>query len=45
MTRLVVAVVVGVLFALGAAFAVTGTLSGVANGSPSRASLYNYGNR
>lgn len=45
MTRLVVAIIVGVLFAVGAAFLATGTLSSVANGSPSSASLYNYGHR
>ena len=45
MTRLVVAIIVGVLFAVGASLLVTGTLSSVANGSPSGGSLYNYGNR
>jgi hypothetical protein len=45
MARLVVAIIAGVMLAVGVAFLLTGTLSNVANGSPSNASLYQYGNR
>ena len=45
MIHLLVAVAVGIALAVGGAFAVTNTLSSVANGSPSHASLYQYGNR
>jgi hypothetical protein len=45
MVSLLVAVVVGIAVAVGGAFAVTNALSGVANGTPSHASLYQYGNR
>ncbi len=45
MIHLLVAVAVGIAVAIGGAFAVTSTLSSVANGTPSHASIYNYGNR
>jgi hypothetical protein len=45
MARLVVAIIAGVMLAVGTVFLVTGALAGVANGSPSNASLYQYGNR
>ena len=45
MARLVVAIIAGVLLAVAATFLLTDALSGVANGSPSNASLYQYGNR
>jgi hypothetical protein len=45
MIHLLVAVAVGIALAVGGAIAATNTLSSVANGSPSHASLYQYGNR
>jgi hypothetical protein len=45
MVSLLIAVVVGVALALGAAVVTTSTLTGVTNGSPSKVSLYQYGNR
>jgi hypothetical protein len=45
MIPLLVAIAVGIAVAAGGAFAVTQVVSGVANGSPSHASLYQYGNR
>ena len=45
MAHLVVAIVAGVMLAVAAIFLLTGAVSGVANGSPSNASLYQYGNR
>jgi hypothetical protein len=45
MITLLAAVAVGIAVAIGGAFAVTGAFSGVANGTPSHASLYQYGNR
>lgn len=45
MARLLIAVIVGVVLAVGAAFLVTDALAGVTNGTPSNASLYQYGNR
>ncbi len=45
MVRLINAVVVGVVLAVGATVAAAHALTGVANGSPSSASLYQYGNR
>ena len=45
MARLLIAVIVGVMLAVGAAFLVSDALAGVANGTPSNASLYQYGTR
>ena len=45
MARLLIAVIVGVMLAVGAAFLVSDALAGVANGTPSNASLYQYGSR
>jgi hypothetical protein len=45
MIPLLVAVAVGIAVAVGGAFVVSNTLDSVANGSPSHASLYQYGNR
>lgn len=45
MTRLIIAVVIGAILAVGAGFAASSALLGVANGSPSNASPYNYGTR
>jgi hypothetical protein len=43
--RLLIAIVVGVVVALGATVLVTNALAGVANGSPSNGSIYQYGTR
>jgi K+-transporting ATPase c subunit len=43
--RLIVAVVVGVVIAVGATVVTVNLLSDSANGSPSNASLYQYGSR
>jgi hypothetical protein len=45
MVRLLIAVAVGIGLALGATVLGTRALAGVANGTPSSASLYQYGNR
>ena len=45
MIRLLIAIVVGVVLAAGAAVAASGVLAGAANGTPSQSSLYQYGNR
>jgi hypothetical protein len=45
MIRLLIAVAVGIVLALGATVLGTRALAGVANGTPSSASLYQYGNR
>jgi len=45
MTRLLIAVIVGVVLAVGAAFLVTSALAGATNGTPTNASLYQYGTR
>jgi hypothetical protein len=45
MARLVVVIIAGVMLAVGATFLLTGALAGVANGTPSNGSLYQYGNR
>ena len=45
MVRLIIAVAVGIVLALGATMLGTRALAGVANGTPSSASLYQYGNR
>jgi hypothetical protein len=45
MVHLLIAVAVGIMLAVGAAYATSNALVGVANGAPSKASLYQYGNR
>jgi hypothetical protein len=45
MIRLLIAVAVGIVLALGATVLGTRALAGVVNGTPSSASLYQYGNR
>ena len=45
MIPLLIAIALGIAVAVGGAVAVSNTLSGVANGTPSHASLYQYGNR
>ena len=45
MVRVLVAMFVGAVLALGATFITSSVLVGVANGHPVNASLYNYGTR
>jgi hypothetical protein len=45
MIQLLIAIAVGIAVAAGGAYAVTTEVAKVANGSPSHASLYQYGNR
>jgi len=45
MVRLIVALAVGAILAVGATYLTTSVLAGVANGSPANRSLYNYGTR
>jgi hypothetical protein len=45
MITLLAAVAVGIAVAIGGAFAVSGMLATTANGTPSHASLYQYGHR
>ena len=45
MIHLLIAVALGIALAVGGAFAATNTLTSVTNGSPTKASLYQYGNR
>ena len=45
MMRLIIAVVVGLVIAVGAVAVVGNVLSHAANGTPSNASLYQYGTR
>jgi hypothetical protein len=45
MITLLAAIAVGIAVAIGGAVAVSGVLSTAANGTPSHASLYQYGNR
>jgi hypothetical protein len=45
MARLLIAVAIGVVVGILAAFLATNALASVANGTPSNASLYQYGNR
>lgn len=45
MSRLIIAIVVGVVIAIGAVALVENALSSAANGTPSNASLYQYGAR
>jgi hypothetical protein len=43
--RLLIAIVVGVVLGAGAAVVAGNALTGLANGTPSNASLYQYGSR
>jgi hypothetical protein len=43
--RLLIAIVVGVVLAVGATVVATNALAGLANGTPSKATLYQYGTR
>jgi hypothetical protein len=43
--RLIIAIVVGVVIAVGAVALTENLLNSAANGTPSNASLYQYGNR
>jgi hypothetical protein len=45
MTRLIIAVVAGVVIAIGAVAITENVLNNAANGTPSNSSLYNYGDR
>ncbi len=45
MSRLIIAVVVGIVIAIGAVALVENVLSGASNGTPANASLYQYGTR
>jgi hypothetical protein len=45
MVRLLIVIAVGVLLGVGATFVVSSALTGVANGTPTNASLYQYGTR
>jgi len=44
-SRLIIAIVVGIVIAVGAVAVVENALSSASNGSPSNASLYQYGSR
>jgi len=44
-SRLIIAIVVGIVIAVGAVAVVQNVLSSASNGSPSHASLYQYGTR
>lgn len=45
MIHLLIAIVLGIALAAGGAVAATNTFAGVADGTPTHASLYQYGNR
>lgn len=45
MVRLLVALAIGLVLAVGATAFTTEVLSGIANGTPANKTLYNYGNR
>ena len=45
MIRLIIAVVVGLMLAVGGTFLVNSVLTSQSSGTPSNASLYNYGSR
>jgi len=45
MIHLLVAVALGIALAVGGAFVASNTLNSMTNGSPAKASLYQYGNR
>jgi len=44
-SRLIIAIVVGIVIAIGAVAVVENALSSASNGTPSNASLYQYGTR
>jgi hypothetical protein len=44
-SRLIIAIVVGIVIAVGAVAVVQNVLSGASNGTPSSSSLYQYGQR
>jgi hypothetical protein len=45
MIRLIIAIAVGLVVAIGGVAIAENVLSGAANGTPSNASIYQYGNR
>ena len=45
MARLLIVIAVGIVLAVGASVLVSNALAGVANGTPSNASIYQYGSR
>lgn len=45
MLRLIIAIVVGAILAVGATVLVSNVLNNAANGTPSNASIYSYGSR
>jgi hypothetical protein len=45
MIPVILAIVVGVVLAVGGAVIATNTLTGISDGTPSHASVYQYGNR
>ena len=45
MIPVIIAIAVGVVLAVGGAVIASNTLTGVSNGTPSNASVYQYGNR
>ena len=45
MIHLLIAVALGITLAVGGALAASSSLTGVTNGAPTHASLYQYGNR
>ena len=45
MSRLIIAIVVGIVIAVGAVAVVQNVLSSASNGSPTNTSLYQYGSR
>lgn len=45
MISMIIAVVVGVVLAVGGTVIITNTLDNVSNGTPSHASIYQYGSR
>jgi hypothetical protein len=45
MIRLIIAIAIGAVIAVGGVFTVENVLNSAANGTPSNASLYQYGNR
>jgi hypothetical protein len=44
-TRLIIAIAVGIVIAVGATVLVQNVLTGAVNGTPSSQSIYNYGSR
>ena len=45
MARILIAVVIGAVLAVGATFLASSLVLGVSNGTPTNATLYNYGSR